>query len=113
MNMENKEYKYVKFLPWVGEYYKSGDGFQGKKILILGDSHYCAKDKNRNDACRSKGDCSYDCMNDCCYKMTHNLIRDEYLEFRSGRKKSEGYLQTILTFEKNLFWIHPITTREY
>ena len=28
MNMENKGYKYVKFLPWVGEYYKSGDGFR-------------------------------------------------------------------------------------
>ena len=40
MNMENKEYKYVKFLPWVGEYYKEGVGFLGKKILVLGDSHY-------------------------------------------------------------------------
>ena len=39
--------------------------------------------------------------------MIDNLIRDEYLEFRSGRKKSEGYLQTILTFEKNLFGYTP------
>jgi hypothetical protein len=97
--------KHVKFRPWKGDNYEQIP--HGKKLLILGDSHYCAKDKNRNDACRSKGDCSYDCMNDCCYKMTHNLIRDEYIEFRSGRKKSEGYLQTILTFEKNLFGYTP------
>ena len=97
--------KHIKFRPWVGENYKQG--FQNKKILILGDSHYCAKDENRNDACRSKGDCSYDCMNDRCYEMTDKLIRAEYLKFRSGSMKSKGYLQTILTFEKNLFGYTP------
>ena len=107
MNIENKEYKYVKFLPWVGEYYKEGEGFQGKKILVLGDSHYCAKDENRNEKCRSKGDCSYECMNDNCYKMTQNLIQDEYIGYRSRRSKSAGHLQTILTFEKNLFGYTP------
>ena len=107
MNMENKEYKYVKFLPWVGEYYKEVEGFQGKKILVLGDSHYCAKAENRNDKCRSKGDCSYECMNDNCYKMTRDLIRGEYMEYRSERSKSAGHLQTILTFEKNLFGYTP------
>ena len=97
--------KHIKFRPWVGENYKQG--FQNKKILILGDSHYCAKDENRNDACRSIGDCSYDCMNEKCYNMTHDLIRGEYMEHRSGRAKSAGHLQTILTFEKNLFGYIP------
>ena len=97
--------KHIKFRPWVGENYKQG--FQNKKILILGDSHYCAKDSNRNDACRSIGDCSYDCMNEMCYNMTHDLIRGEYMEYRSGRAKSAGHLQTILTFEKNLFGYTP------
>ena len=36
MNMENKGYKYVKFLPWVGEYYKSGDGFRCRACGIEG-----------------------------------------------------------------------------
>ena len=45
MNMENIEYKCVKFRPWVGTNYKKG--FQGKKILILGESHYCKEDDNR------------------------------------------------------------------
>ena len=97
--------KHIKFRPWVGENYKQG--FQNKKILILGDSHYCTKDSNRNDACRSIGDCSSDCMNETCYNMTHDLIRGEYMEYRSGRAKSAGHLQTILTFEKNLFGYTP------
>ena len=97
--------KHIKFRPWVGENYKQG--FQNKKILILGDSHYCAKDSNRNEACLSIGDCSYDSMNEKCYNMTHDLIRGEYMEHRSGRAKSVGHLQTILTFEKNLFGYIP------
>ena len=97
--------EYVKFKPWKGDNYEGL--FLGKKLLILGDSHYCAKDENRNDACRSKGDCSYDCMNERCYKMTYDLIRGEYMEYRSGRAKSAGHLQTILTFEKNLFGYTP------
>lgn len=31
----------VKFLPWVGEKYEKGIKY-GKKIMILGESHYCA-----------------------------------------------------------------------
>lgn len=36
MNMENKGYKYVKFLSWVGEYYKSGDGFRCRASGVEG-----------------------------------------------------------------------------
>ena len=32
----------VKFKPWVGENYETGI-HQGKKLMILGESHYCAK----------------------------------------------------------------------
>ena len=31
----------VKFKPWVGENYEKGI-LQGKKLMILGESHYCA-----------------------------------------------------------------------
>ena len=103
--------KHVKFRPWVGANYNK-KGFQGKKILILGESHYCKEDDNRTHECKlywkeNGGKCSYNCMNKDCYSMTEGLIEGEYLEFRSGRKKSEGYLQTILTFEKNLFGYTP------
>ena len=58
------EYKYVKFRPWVGEKYHTV-GIFGKKILVLGESHYCKEDKNRNPACIALGHCSYDCMPPC------------------------------------------------
>ena len=32
---------HIHFLPWVGKKYNEGIG--GKKILVLGESHYCAK----------------------------------------------------------------------
>ena len=36
----------INFLPWIGEhYYKTG--FAGKRILVLGESHYC---QNVSDA---------------------------------------------------------------
>ncbi|MBE6195126.1 MAG: hypothetical protein E7140_05295 [Rikenellaceae bacterium] len=125
--MENKEYKYVKFLPWVGEYYKSGDGFQGKKILILGESHYCKEDDNRTHECKlywkeNGGKCSYNCMNKDCYSMTERLIKGEYLPFREDRnayildkegkrqKKETKHLQTLLCFERNV--LNKYTSRE-
>ena len=118
--MENKEFKYVKFLPWVGEYYKNGEGFHGKKILILGESHYCKEDDNRTELCKIKwaqnnSRCNHECMNSCCYAMTNDLIEGEYeyfkyrLEYNSlpkvdskGNKISYKHLQTLLCFERNV-----------
>ena len=121
MNMENKEYKYVKFLPWVGELYTNETGFQGKKILILGESHYCKEEDNRTHECKlywkeNGGKCSYNCMNKDCYSMTKGLIEGEYLPFREDRnayiyyldkggkrhKKETKHLQTLLCFERNV-----------
>lgn len=36
----------VKFKPWVGENYETGI-HQGKKLLILGESHYCANSETK------------------------------------------------------------------
>ena len=36
----------LNFLPWIGNYY-STTGFAGKRILALGESHYC---ENASDA---------------------------------------------------------------
>ena len=32
----------INFLPWIGKHY-STTGFAGKRILALGESHYCEK----------------------------------------------------------------------
>lgn len=127
MNMENKEYKYVKFRPWVGKDYNPES--RDKKILILGESHYCKDDENRTHECKlywkeNGGKCSYNCMNDRCYEMTEGLIGGEYLPFREDRnayiyyldkdgkrhKKETKHLQTLLCFERNVF--NKYTSRE-
>ena len=86
MNMENIEYKYVKFLPWVGEYYKEVEGFQGKKILVLGDSHYCAKECSENGCCYPKCESAEEQNKkfSTCFSMTNDLILKEYIEYRLG-----------------------------
>lgn len=34
----------IKFLPWIGKEYQKG--INGKKVLVLGESHYCAKESD-------------------------------------------------------------------
>ena len=41
----------VKFTPWKGENYDES-GFLGKKLLIVGESHYCKEEGNRNAECK-------------------------------------------------------------
>lgn len=36
------------FLPWIGENYKK-EGFAGRRILVLGESHYCANAEDANE----------------------------------------------------------------
>lgn len=115
--MENKEFKYVKFLPWIGEHYENGEGFQGKKILILGDSHYCEKPVNRNPICRekwsdNKNKCSYDCMNNDCYDMTNALMRDNYLPYRKGEKENQKEFRSHSCFEKIIYGRKSISTED-
>lgn len=88
--------KHVKFRPWIGENYHT-DGIFGKKILVLGESHYCKEDKNRNPACIALGHCSYDCMNEDCYSQT----QDE-LEIISNNYSGERYQQSFMTTAKSV-----------
>jgi len=48
----------IRFRPWVGEYYASASQF-GKKILILGDSHY---QWNKAEPIDDQGDLTVDCI---------------------------------------------------
>lgn len=109
------EYKYVKFRPWVGEYYKNGKGFQGKNILILGDSHYCETLANRNHICSERwvenGEkCSFDSMDCNCYKMTRNLMDNDYLPYRKGEGKYGKEFRSHLCFEKIIYGNKSIST---
>ena len=101
--------KHVKFRPWKGDNYEQIP--QGKKLLILGDSHYCETSDNRNHICNERWvengkKCSFDCMDCNCYKMTRSLM-DEYFHSRKQGGAMARHLHTILNFEKNIFNYTP------
>ena len=77
----------VNFQPWVGENYESGGIFK-QKILVLGESHYCAKEEG----------CLGVLPEECpmhCPKLTIDVVL-QYLNEYDGR----GSQQTCLCFER-------------
>lgn len=58
---------YINFFPHVGKYYESR-GILGKKIMVLGDSHYCKNELDKDGYCHPY--CSRDKMEDACHKET-------------------------------------------
>ncbi|MDY4610065.1 MAG: hypothetical protein SPD11_05560 [Sphaerochaetaceae bacterium] len=64
----------IVFEPWKGENYKTG-GIFGKKILVIGNSHYCdAKMLEKYPACRKAGRCLKNCEG--CANYTKDAICD-------------------------------------
>ena len=76
------------FQPFVGKDYASG-GLFGKRIVILGESHYC------DEGCVDCGNCSRhrECMN-----FTQNVVQT-YLDKDDGH---ENWMNTFLKFERSL-----------
>lgn len=82
----------INFKPWVGKKYLS-EGYNGKRILVLGESHYC-KDVLEQDG-RCWPSCQKENMKDDCFSQTEDVV-DYFVYNYSG----EGYLQTFLCFER-------------
>lgn len=82
--------KNVKFKPWIGKDYHDGNEF-GKKILVIGESHYCkdCEDVNESD----------------CSDFTQNLIQ----ELVDG--KTASWTGTFRKFERSLVG-HETTPEE-
>lgn len=76
------------FLPFVGSQYASG-GMFGKRIMVLGESHYC------DEGCADCGICLHhrECMN-----FTKGVV-ESYLDNSNGR---ERWMQTFFKFERSL-----------
>jgi hypothetical protein len=83
--------EHVNFRPWVGSNY-STNGFQGKKILVLGESHYCTE-LCQNGRCFPL--CKKENMKEECFSQTESVIHD-FVYYYSGEK----YEQTFLCFER-------------
>lgn len=75
------------FKPWVGKNYQTG-GIFGKRILVLGESHYCGED------CKDCG-CSPDPW---CSDFTSRTV----LEYLNHNKIHKDWMNTYLKFERSL-----------
>lgn len=83
--------EHINFRPWVGKNYFSC-GFGGKRILVLGESHYCcdlAESKRCFPLCIKAN------MLDSCYSFTEDVIHDFVFNYSGAR-----YEQTFLCFER-------------
>lgn len=77
----------VFFFPWVGSHYYSG-GIFGRRIMVLGDSHYCGTPCSK---------CGVN-PNPKCNWLTSDVI-GWYLDPKIER---EGWMNTYLKFERSL-----------
>lgn len=84
------------FDPYIGKLYAT-EGLNGKRILILGDSHYCG-DVNCKGICGCHGMSSYDDMDEC-FDLTKNVI-ERYRQYRKGLAKGDKWCKTFLRFER-------------
>ena len=79
--------KNVHFLPWVGSKYNIG--WQGKRLMILGESHYCAS------------------LKDAVPSITHDIIADLF----DADSEHEAYKNTYTKFMRSLTG-HPLSNEE-
>ena len=82
----------INFKPWVGDNYLS-TGYQGKRILVLGESHYCIKELSVGGRCYPA--CKRNQMEDACFSQTHDVVYEAIYDYRG-----EPYQQTFLCFER-------------
>lgn len=76
------------FQPFVGKHYADG-GMFGKRIMILGESHYC------DEGCADCGDCR---LHRECMGFTQNVLAD-YLDETNER---QDWMRTFVKFERSL-----------
>ena len=76
------------FQPFVGKDYADG-GIFGKRIMVLGESHYC------DEGCADCGDCR---LHRECIGFTQGVLRD-YLDEGTDR---QNWMRTFVKFERSL-----------
>lgn len=84
--------KHVFFKPWIGKSYKTG-GIFGKKILVVGESHYY-------DECEQ---CNEDSAYAGCHEFTNNVVKQIIDGVKGRRTGTSG------KFEKSLMENRQVT----
>ena len=91
--------EHVFFQPWIGKNYNKTGGIFHKKILVVGESHYCG-----HEACNGK--CGFrDFPEGGCEDFTYNRIMD----YLSG-DCTDGWTRTYKKFERSL--VNKMTSLE-
>lgn len=86
----------VYFEPWIGKKFNDNGGIFNKKILVIGNNHYC----KRNE-CGKCGISGYDFEDWECYNMTISVIR-MYINWKKYHDDYEKWMDTFSNFEKSL-----------
>ena len=82
----------INFQPWVGKDYQQG-GIFGKKILVLGESHYCEDELKENGRCYPS--CERAKMLARCHSQTIDVIEELLNDY-----KGLSYQKTFVCFER-------------
>lgn len=98
-----KNCNFINFRPHIGQNYSS-KGFKGKRILVLGESHYCTKELEENGRCFPQ--CKTENMLEVCNSQTEDVVRDLIYSY-SGHE----YELTFTCFERSVLGKVP-TQRE-
>lgn len=77
----------VFFKPYIGKHYLD-KGYLGKKLLILGESHYCG-------GCDKCGDLQN--FDDGCREFTKTVVND-YLSYKKGEINHANWMRTFTVF---------------
>ncbi len=80
------------FEPWVGKNYAT-TGYQGKKILVLGESHYCINELAKGGRCYPI--CKKEQMNNACFSFTQVVVRKAVYGYQGDPE-----LRCFVTFER-------------
>jgi len=82
----------VNFRPWIGKKYNT-TGYEGKRILVLGESHYCGNELGEGKRCFPL--CKKENMLPDCFSQTEDVIK-WYLSEYTG----EPFQRTFVCFER-------------
>ena len=82
----------INFKPWVGKNYFT-NGYKGKRILVLGESHYCNKELSEEGRCHPY--CRKEQMDAACFMQTQDVVQEAVYDYRG-----DPYQQTFLCFER-------------
>lgn len=85
--MEAKQFKNVFFIPYIGDKYEQG--YHGKKVLVLGESHYCADDD---------GNTSIEDYPE--WESLTNEVIESFKEYLRGNKEHSNWMRTFTKFSR-------------